>query len=70
MYYQVQVTITQTTKSGGEKKNNEQYLVSAVSVGDAEKQIHEKFTGVTLDWEVTKVTQSKIIEVLEPGIEN
>ena len=67
MYYQVQVTITQTTKSGGEKKNREEYLVSAVSVGDAEKQIHEKFTGVTLDWEVTRVIQSKIIEVVEPN---
>lgn len=67
MFYQVQVTITQPTKSGGEKKDREEYLVNAVSVGDAEKQIHEKFTGVTLDWEVTRVIQSKIIEVVEPN---
>lgn len=70
MYYQVQVTIVQVTKTGSEKKNNEQYLVSAVSVGDAEKQVHEKFTGVTLDWDITKISQSKIIEVIEPGTKN
>lgn len=65
MYYRVQVTISQETKTGRVKNNNEQYLVKAVSVGDAEKQIHEKFTGVTLDWEITRVVQSKIIEVVD-----
>jgi hypothetical protein len=70
MYYQVQVTIEQTTAKGGVKKSNEQYLVHAVSVGDAEKQVNQKFVGVTLDWEITKVSQSKIIEVVEPDNRN
>ena len=64
MYYQVSVTISQVNDKGGVKKNNEQYLVDAVSVGDAEKKTAEKFVGVTLDWEISGVRQSKIIEVV------
>jgi hypothetical protein len=65
MYYQATVTISQPGKNGGTKKEREQYLVNAVSVTDAEKKVTEKFTGVTLDWEVSLVKQSNIIEVID-----
>jgi hypothetical protein len=64
MNFEATVTISQTGKNGGTKKNREYYLVNAVSVTDAEKKVTEKFQGVTLDWEVTTVRKSKIVEVI------
>ena len=65
MYYQVQVTIETPTPKGGVKKGNEQYLVDAVSCLDAEKKVNDKFVGATLDWEVSKISKSKIVEVID-----
>ena len=35
------------------KKHNEQYLVDAVSVTDAEAKVTEKFNGATYDWDLS-----------------
>lgn len=47
------------------KKVKEQYLVDAVSVTDAEAKVHEHFKNTTLDFEVSSVTRTKILEVIE-----
>jgi hypothetical protein len=47
------------------KKHNEQYLVDAVSVTDAEAKVTEKFNGATYDWEVVSARETKIVEYID-----
>lgn len=64
MYYKAIVTIKTMDQKGREKKQNEEYLVSAVSVTDAEVKVHNQFKNTTVDFEVKSVSQTRIIEVL------
>lgn len=64
MYYKAIVTITTMDQKGREKKQNEEYLVNAVSVTDAEVKVHKQFTNTTVDFEVKSVSQTRIIDVL------
>lgn len=48
-----------------DKKIREEYLVKAVSPTDAETKIANKFDGSGIDFEVTKVEKTKIVEVIE-----
>ena len=64
MYYNVIVSITDS--SGKKPKvNRELYVVSAVSVTDAEKKVHDKFKSTSLEFEVSSVKKSKIVEVIQ-----
>ena len=47
-----------------QKKNVEQYLVNAVSVTDAESKIHKDFENTVIDFEVSSVSETKIIKVI------
>ena len=63
MYYNVIVTIT-ATGSKKQKKSKELYVVDAVSVTDAEVKTVAKFNGTSLEFEVSSVKQSKIVEII------
>ena len=64
-YYSVTVAVEVEDAKGKIKKNKEQYLVDALSVTEAEAKLVKKFTdeGVNLEYEVVKVSDTKIIEV-------
>lgn len=46
------------------KKVKEQFLVDAVSVTDAEVKVNEYFKDSVLDFEVSSVTRTKIVDVI------
>lgn len=63
MYFQVTVSI-EVEGGNKPKKIKEQYLVDAESCTEAEAKMYKKFDGES-NWEVTRVAQSNIIEVIE-----
>jgi hypothetical protein len=64
-YYSVLVAVEVEDAKGKIKKNKENYLVDALSVTEAEAKLVNKFTkeGVNLEYEVVKVSETKILEV-------
>lgn len=64
-YYSVLVAVEIEDAKGKLKKNKENYLVDALSVTEAEAKLVNKFTkeGVNLEYEVVKVSETKILEV-------
>tara|TARA_B100000900_G_C20275215_1_gene591706 strand:+ start:241 stop:450 length:210 start_codon:yes stop_codon:yes gene_type:complete len=66
-YYTAKVqltTLTDTANGTKEKKATEIYLVEALSVTEAEAKVVRDFKGVTIDFEVKAVTNSKIIKII------
>lgn len=66
-YYTAKVqltTLTDTANGTKEKKATEMYLVEAMSVTEAEAKVVRDFQGVTIDFEVKAVTNSKIIKII------
>jgi len=67
-YYTAKVqltTLTETANGTKEKKATEMYLVEALSVTEAEAKVVKDFQGVTIDFEVKAVTNSKIIKIID-----
>ena len=67
-YYTAKVqltTLTDTATGTKEKKATEMYLVEALSVTEAEAKVVKDFHGVTFDFEVKAVTNSKIIKIID-----
>ena len=64
-FYSVLVSVEVEDAKGKIKKNKEQYLVDALSCTEAEAKLVKKFTAeaVKLEYEVVKVSETKIIEV-------
>ena len=64
-YYSVLVAVEVEDAKGKVKKNKENYLVDALSVTEAEAKLVNKFVeeAVKLEYEVVKVSETKIIEV-------
>lgn len=64
-YYAVTVAIDVEDAKGKIKKQKENYLVDAMSVTEAEAKLVQKFTkeAVKMEYEVVKVSETKIIEV-------
>ena len=64
-YYSVLVSVEIEDAKGKIKKNKENYLVDAMSVTEAEAKLVKKFVadGVRLEYEVIKVSETKILEV-------
>lgn len=64
-YYSVTVAIEVEDAKGKIKKQKENYLVDAMSCTEAEAKLVKKFTAeaVKLEYEVVKVSETKIIEV-------
>jgi hypothetical protein len=68
-YYEVDVQITtETEDSKGNvkvKKSKQVYLVDAMSITEAEAKVVKLFEGYSNDFEVVRVAQSKIVEVVK-----
>ena len=65
MYYEVTVTVVQAGPKGGQKKSKEKSLVKAVSPTDVDTKMHEKYKGFPLEWNITNLRVSDIIEVID-----
>jgi len=65
-YFQVNVQVKTEDEKGKLKKQNEQYIVSAISCLDAETITIKKFVdeGTNLDFKVVSIKETKILEVL------
>lgn len=64
MYYLVKVKVETDNGNGKIKKNTEQYLVKAVSVTDAEAHITAFLQNSPMEFEVSSVIQTKILNVI------
>lgn len=65
-WYTVTVQISVTDEvTGKTKRANEPYLVQAISVTDAEAKVVKFFEGMTVDYRIKKVDESKIIEIIQ-----
>ena len=64
-FYSVLVAVEVEDAKGKIKKNKENYLVDALSVTEAEAKLVQKFVdeAVQLEYEVVKVSDTKILEV-------
>jgi len=51
--------------SGKIKKIREEKLVRGYSVTDVEAKVTKKYEGLTHDWRITSLSESKIDEVIE-----
>ena len=65
-YYAVTVAIEVEDAKGKIKKQKEQYLVDAMSCTEAEAKLVRKFVedAVQLEYQVEKVSETKIIEII------
>ena len=63
-YYVAKVKVLITDQNGKQKKQVEQYLVNGVSVTDVESKIHTEFKDSIFDFEVSSVSDTKIIKVI------
>jgi hypothetical protein len=64
-YYVAKVKVLITDPKGKQKKVVEQYLVNGVSVTDVEAKVHGEFRNSVVDFEVSSVSDTKIIKVID-----
>ena len=64
MYYEVSVKLTSVDEKGRQKSKSEKLLINAVSVTDAEVKTHKDFEGTTLDYSISSVKESRIVQVI------
>ena len=62
-YYIAKVKVHHEDDKGRVKKVTEQYVVNAVSVTDAEAKVVAEFEGSNLEYEVSAVTETKIVSI-------
>jgi hypothetical protein len=65
MFYKAKVKEITQDDNGKLKKTSVEYLVDAVSVTDVEVQITQEYNNVTFDWELSSVSETKVVKVLE-----
>lgn len=58
------VIFTYNEENGKHKKLNETFLVKAFTPTEVEIKLTEKNKDLALDWKITSITESKIIEVI------
>lgn len=63
-FYLVKVKVEFETDAGKMKTGTESYLVSAVSVTDAEAKINDEFSTYPHEWEVKSAASTRIIKVI------
>lgn len=66
-FFEVTVEMSTPSPRGKDKKVKESYLCDAMSVTEAEARVVKDFeeTGVTIDYKVIGVKESRIIRVIE-----
>lgn len=63
-YYVAKVKFVSTDDNGKVKKTSREYLVQAVSIGDAEVIVHKNVgTFAPEDFEINAISESKIVDV-------
>lgn len=65
MYYKAKVKCRIEQDNGKIQKVTEEYLVEAVCVTDVEAIVTQKYQGVTFEWIITSVSETKITEILD-----
>jgi hypothetical protein len=65
MFYKAKVKEITQDDNGKLKKTSVEYLVDAVSVTDVEVQITQEYKNITFDWELSSVSETKVVKVLE-----
>lgn len=65
MFYKAKVKEITQDDNGKLKKTSVEYLVDAVSVTDVEVQITQEYKNVAFDWELSSVSETKVVKVLE-----
>lgn len=63
-YYIAKVKILNEDENGRIKRTIESYLVDAISVTDAEVKVVKDFEGISMEFEVSSVSETKIIKVI------
>ena len=62
-FYDVVVSMIIVDDKGREKKSNEKYLVDALNIVEAEKNVTKLLDGTMSDWEIVSISVSKTKEV-------
>lgn len=64
MFYKAKVKEKIEDEKGKLKKLTSEYLVDAESVTEVESVIAKEYFGVTFDWELVSVSETKVVKVL------
>jgi len=64
-YYIAKVKVVVSDTNGKPKKSIEQYLVNAVSITDAESKVHSELADCPMDFEVSSIAETKILQVID-----
>lgn len=64
MYYKAKVKEKIEDEKGKIKKTTAEFLVDAESVTEVEAIMAKEYFGVTFDWELVSVSETKVIKVL------
>ena len=65
IFYKVKVKEPYTDDFGNEKKNSYVYLVNASSTEQARKNIEETYAHTTIDFAISDINETKILDVFE-----
>ena len=70
-YYVAKVKFITTDDNGRVKKSTREYLVEAVSIGDAEVIVHKNLASrAPEDFEINAIAESKIAEIFTKDTQN
>ncbi len=64
MYYKAKVKERVEDEKGKMKKTTAEFLVDAESVTEVEAIMAKEYFGVTFDWELVSVSETKVVKVL------
>lgn len=64
MYYKAKVKEKIEDEKGKIKKQTAEYLVDAESVTEVEAHVAKEYFGMTFDWELVSVSETKVVKVL------
>jgi hypothetical protein len=68
-YYIAKVKFVTTDDNGKVKKSGREYLVEAVSIGDAEVIVHKNLTSLAPeDFEISAIIESKIADIFTKDV--
>jgi hypothetical protein len=68
-YYVAKVKFVTTDDNGRVKKSGREYLVEAVSIGDAEVIVHKNLTSLAPeDFEISAIIESKIADIFTKDV--
>lgn len=70
-YYVAKTKFITTDDNGRVKKSTREYLVEAVSIGDAEVIVHKNLASLAPeDFEISAISESKIADIFTKDVKN